>query len=218
MSQLWKELHERAASFVGTDDRQFVNLWGAKIPRFTQGCSCNEFWKNWVTVNPPVFTPPNAYFEWTVKAHNGVNAKLKKKIWTIEEARAEWGNPSRTIISTPTSTPAPISKPVVPVAPVPKPIVTVPKPVESVVYVATPVAPAPAATPVPFHPQNRIPDSWILPRQPRLPSVQPNRINVPAPNPTAPSKQSHNYRGNPSFKRWSLTQAQLAEIERNKQK
>lgn len=91
MSQLWKELHERSISFTGKDDSEFIIQWAAKIPRFTRGCKCNEFWSNWYPKNKPDFTNnPDSYFAWSVKAHNAVNAKLNKKIWSVEEAREQW--------------------------------------------------------------------------------------------------------------------------------
>ena len=84
MSQLWKELHERALKFNGKNDRNYLIQFAKRIPRFTKGCKCNEFWNKWVKTNPPTY---NKYFEWTVKAHNVVNKKLKKPEFTIEEAR-----------------------------------------------------------------------------------------------------------------------------------
>lgn len=90
MSKLWKDLHERAISHTGSEDKLFLRTWAAKLPRFTTGCACNEFWKKWSTLNKPVHEPEGFYFAWTIKAHNAVNAKLKKKQWTIEEALREW--------------------------------------------------------------------------------------------------------------------------------
>ncbi|ARF09970.1 hypothetical protein Indivirus_6_36 [Indivirus ILV1] len=91
MSQLWKELHERAISFTEKNDTLFINQWSAKIPRFTRGCKCHEFWVVWYSKNKPDFSNnPDSYFAWTVKAHNAVNAKLRKKIWTVEEAKTQW--------------------------------------------------------------------------------------------------------------------------------
>lgn len=91
MSQLWKELHERAISYTGKDDTKFIADWAAKIPRFTKGCKCNEFWQNWYAKNKADFSnTPDSYFAWTVKAHNAVNAKLNKKILLIDEAKAIW--------------------------------------------------------------------------------------------------------------------------------
>jgi hypothetical protein len=85
MSQLWKELHERAYDFKGTDDLVFLKGFATKIPRYTTGCKCREFWINYVKRNPPVFG--DKYFEWTVKCHNAVNTKLGKPVMSLEEAK-----------------------------------------------------------------------------------------------------------------------------------
>jgi hypothetical protein len=90
MSQLWTELHKHALLYTGTDDQEFLKTWANKLPRFTTGCSCNEFWKNWSTFNKPVYTPRGAYFAWTVRAHNAVNTKLNKKIFSLKEALEIW--------------------------------------------------------------------------------------------------------------------------------
>ena len=87
MSEVWKELHTRAINYTGKDDRNFIQKWTTKIPRFTKGCKCREFWTVWSRSNPPKFTPAGAYFEWTVKAHNAVNQKLGKKTFTVDEAK-----------------------------------------------------------------------------------------------------------------------------------
>jgi hypothetical protein len=87
MSQLWNELHTRALNFTGKDDSIFIRNWGNRIPRFKKGCKCKEFWTIWSRNNPPTYYPADAYFAWTVKAHNAVNTKLGKKTFTVEEAR-----------------------------------------------------------------------------------------------------------------------------------
>ena len=84
MSALWKELHERALNFEGKEDRRYLYDFGRKIPRFTAGCKCREFWTIWIRSNPPDF---KNYFAWTVKAHNAVNKKLNKPELTSEEAK-----------------------------------------------------------------------------------------------------------------------------------
>ena len=84
MSDLWKELHTRSLSFKYNDDMKYLLEFGMKIPRYTTGCKCKEFWVKWIRENPPTF---NKYFEWTVKAHNAVNKKLNKPEFTVEEAK-----------------------------------------------------------------------------------------------------------------------------------
>lgn len=84
MSDLWIELHTRALNFKEALDHQYLYQFGARIPRYTTGCKCREFWTVWIRKNPPDF---KNYFEWTVKAHNAVNKKLNKPEITVEEAR-----------------------------------------------------------------------------------------------------------------------------------
>lgn len=84
MTDLWKELHTRAVSFTGTEDNQYIFDFGRRIPRFTSGCKCKEFWLQWIKTCPPDF---KNYFEWTVKTHNAVNKKLNKPEITLEDAK-----------------------------------------------------------------------------------------------------------------------------------
>ena len=93
MSVLWAELHQRALIFSGKDDNHFLRTWVTKLPRFTTGCRCNEFWNKWILSNPPDFSSPDAYFAWTVKTHNAVNSKLSRPSWTIEQAKTKWTPP-----------------------------------------------------------------------------------------------------------------------------
>lgn len=85
MSELWKELHMNAISYTGTNNSEFLINFGKKIPRFTTGCSCHEFWRNWTRLNLPTYGP-GEYFEWTVRAHNAVNLKLGKPYVSVEDA------------------------------------------------------------------------------------------------------------------------------------
>ena len=84
MAELWKQLHIRALG-NHINDQAFIAEFTRKIPRYTTGCRCKEFWTNWIRGNRPTYG--DEYFEWTVKAHNAVNRKLGKPILTVEEAR-----------------------------------------------------------------------------------------------------------------------------------
>jgi hypothetical protein len=90
-NSLWKELHDRAYFHDGTNDQKFIDDFGKKIPKYMQGCSCNEFWNKWIKQNPPVFAKEK-YFEWTVNAHNATNLKLKKPVMSIEDAKKIWAS------------------------------------------------------------------------------------------------------------------------------
>lgn len=92
MSALWKELHIRALNFEKKPldetakrlERVYLLKFGQRIPRYTTGCRCKEFWDNWYRSNPPTF---EKYFEWTVKTHNAVNKKLGKPEISVDQAR-----------------------------------------------------------------------------------------------------------------------------------
>lgn len=111
-TELWIELHERALSdqahsndlppwVEGASDLPWIHKWIQKLPRYTTGCRCNEHWVKWYAVNPPVFTTRELYFEWTVRAHNSVNERLSKPVFTVDEARAyiERIMASRTVVA-----------------------------------------------------------------------------------------------------------------------
>jgi hypothetical protein len=89
MSNLWKELHERAISFSEKDDQSYLNTFVNRIPKYHQ-CKCQEFWTAWIKAHPPTYgvneNGINKYFEWTVETHNAVNKKLNKAILPLEEA------------------------------------------------------------------------------------------------------------------------------------
>ena len=87
--ELWAMLHKRACHHDGRNDSRFIAEFGRKIPRYMRGCSCNEFWRQYIKKNPPVYTK-YGYFKWTVDLHNAVNAKLGKKQISLEEARKIW--------------------------------------------------------------------------------------------------------------------------------
>lgn len=86
MSELWIELHTHAVQYTGTDDSVYLALFRRRIPRYTTGCACQEFWRNWIKFNVPTYGPNNEYFNWTVRAHNAVNVKLGKPEMSFEDA------------------------------------------------------------------------------------------------------------------------------------
>jgi len=94
-ASLWKELHLRALNYepdggTKSSDASWLLTWSRKIPRFTKGCRCNEHWQKWYSSNRPDYSSREAYFAWTVKAHNNVNERLKKPTWTVEQAREHY--------------------------------------------------------------------------------------------------------------------------------
>ena len=85
MSVLWNELHMRGLQYEGKNDYGYILTFGKRIPRYTSGCTCKEFWNKWIITNPPDY---KNYFAWTVKTHNAVNIKLNKPEMSLEDARA----------------------------------------------------------------------------------------------------------------------------------
>jgi hypothetical protein len=83
---LWKELHVNALRSNGTTDSVFLSNFRQKLLRITGECGCRNFWDTWTRENPPIYSPREAYFEWTVRVHNAVNQKLNKPIITTEDA------------------------------------------------------------------------------------------------------------------------------------
>lgn len=93
-SYLWRQLHERAVNYIESNgnDQPFIDIWGRSIPRYLSGCACHEFYVNWIRqdVNKPDYKNRESYFNWTVKLHNAVNAKLNKPIVDYENAKKIW--------------------------------------------------------------------------------------------------------------------------------
>ena len=91
---VWNDLHCRPLKTNGTspwtegsNDDAWMREWTKRIPRFTKGCKCNEHWSKWYPQNKPDYKSRDAYFAWTVKAHNAVNARLGKPQVTVEEMK-----------------------------------------------------------------------------------------------------------------------------------
>lgn len=89
---LWKELHLRALENKGENDLKYLIDFSTRIPRFTSGCKCREFWVSYIKKFPPKFGANQEYFKWTVDCHNAVNKKLGKPIYSLEEARELYKN------------------------------------------------------------------------------------------------------------------------------
>lgn len=86
MSKLWKKLHMRALQNKGKSEHKFLMKFENDIPKYTKGCSCNEFWNKWIKENPPIYGHHGEFFAWTVKAHNTVNVKLGKPEMSVSDA------------------------------------------------------------------------------------------------------------------------------------
>lgn len=83
----WEALHR----FPFSDDWgcqtrcQWFAAWQASIPNIN--CNCRKHWNELVEAMPPDFSSREAFFAWTVEAHNAVNQRLGKALVTLEEAR-----------------------------------------------------------------------------------------------------------------------------------
>lgn len=82
-AQIWAEMHRRALVTFG-DDSAYLETVTARLPCGT----CKPHWAALLAAKPPTWG--EAYFAWTVAAHNEVNARLGKPLVTVEEARAIW--------------------------------------------------------------------------------------------------------------------------------
>lgn len=87
----WHKLH----CFPFSDDWgcqsrcQWWKNWQETIPNI--GCDCRKHWKAFVEQNPPSFASREAFFAWTVYAHNQVNKRLGKPELSIEAAMEAHG-------------------------------------------------------------------------------------------------------------------------------
>ncbi len=80
----WRPLHLRALNWKGGADWGWLTDFAKKnIP-----CGdCREHWDNILVNLPPQW---DAYFAWSVAAHNCINAILGKPIETLDGATARW--------------------------------------------------------------------------------------------------------------------------------
>lgn len=93
-TELWTELHVRALTFEASEetpnDKIFLWHFANKIPRYTPGCACHEFFQSWREKSPPDYSSKDSYFKWTYDLHSQVNAKLGKPNLSLEEARKKY--------------------------------------------------------------------------------------------------------------------------------
>jgi hypothetical protein len=78
----WRALHSEP---LGTPE--WFARWQKLIPT---GCGCRQGANNLLTLCPPRYDSPDAWFDWTVEYHNLVNAKLNKPAMPLGQARALW--------------------------------------------------------------------------------------------------------------------------------
>lgn len=76
----WAWLHERSQNDSLTVERLAVEFL-PMIPNY--GCSCKREWQEILVSNP---LPMTGQYEWSVRVHNAVNAKLGKPQLTVDQA------------------------------------------------------------------------------------------------------------------------------------
>lgn len=84
----WKQLHRFA--FTATEQQwqqasEWYAEWLSNVPN--AGCSCRSEWSKIESALPPDFSSREAFFAWTVEAHNRVNERLGKPVLSLHNAR-----------------------------------------------------------------------------------------------------------------------------------
>lgn len=89
----WLALHRYSIEHSGDWDEAAAKNWFAKwqqtIPKY--GCSCRRHWKEITRQLPPEFSSAQSFFQWSVDAHNAVNAKLAKPKFNAGDAGELYG-------------------------------------------------------------------------------------------------------------------------------
>jgi hypothetical protein len=80
----WKELHCRALVPLPMNGESY---WFAAYLEGLPCAKCRLHFEAFVHDHPPDFRSRNAFFEWTVLAHNHVNEANDKPVMTLAEAR-----------------------------------------------------------------------------------------------------------------------------------
>lgn len=88
--ELWGLLHAFAQTFSQTpteedvsNARYWMSAWRQRIPQFG-GCNCREDWARLEANFPPDYSSRDAFYRWSVVAHDAINRKLSKPIWNPE--------------------------------------------------------------------------------------------------------------------------------------
>ena len=99
MRLCWRNLHHFMYYDHSPGERAaFMVRWTETIPQI--GCVCREWYEAVLRQIPPPepSADTNAWFAWTVRVHNSVNAKLNKPIMPLESAREQFVNPRKLIL------------------------------------------------------------------------------------------------------------------------
>ena len=82
----WKALHSFTMDVWDADEANewYLAKWKPMIPNLN--CNCRKHWSELEEKYPPVFTTEEAFFDWGVFAHNEVNKRLEKPIFSRQLA------------------------------------------------------------------------------------------------------------------------------------
>lgn len=80
----WSALHAYPTNhahdwYWATAQVWYLTEWLPMVPRY---CECQAHWQEITKKLPPDFETAEAFYQWSVAAHNAVNARLGKPIWT----------------------------------------------------------------------------------------------------------------------------------------
>lgn len=86
LRELWRELHAYNPAEWSADKAQtWFKAWLRRVPSF--GCACREHFRRILKKLPPDFSSRDAFYAWSVAAHNEVNKSLGKPIWEAREQK-----------------------------------------------------------------------------------------------------------------------------------
>lgn len=84
--RLWRELHTAAERMPLDALPAFLAVFLRRIP-----CGdCRAWFDHYCRENPAPFGSKEAFFRWTVEAHNAVNRKLNREQWEFKRAEKLW--------------------------------------------------------------------------------------------------------------------------------
>lgn len=92
----WTPLHqypvEHWANWNPQAAASWFDGWQSRIPNY--GCACRDNFKSYIESHPPDYPSADAFFRWTVDAHNYVSlnhVQPPRKPMTLDEARDRYG-------------------------------------------------------------------------------------------------------------------------------
>jgi hypothetical protein len=85
----WVKLHSfRLLKWDSSIATEWFIQWQRDIPDID--CGCMVHWRGLIRRFPADLSSAEAFFAWGVEAHNRVNKRIGKKLFTIKEAKTQW--------------------------------------------------------------------------------------------------------------------------------